>query len=112
MRIYFHPNCRLYRERLNQINVKLEEMTAGRSIEYLERLRQLQEQMQVRTQVAGGFTHCFLMNNFYIFVKILANCILVFRYVPKQHVKIKHYDTRFISSQVFVNTLTKSFLIA
>ncbi|WAR19207.1 BM1LA-like protein [Mya arenaria] len=44
---------RLYKERLAQIDTKLEEMRAGRSQEYLDRLAQLQEQMQVRTQVAG-----------------------------------------------------------
>ncbi|XP_053392312.1 breast cancer metastasis-suppressor 1-like protein-A [Mercenaria mercenaria] len=43
----------LYKERLNQIESKLEELHAGRAVEYLEPLRQLQEQMHVRTQVAG-----------------------------------------------------------
>lgn len=45
---------RLYKERLNQIDAKLEEMIAGRAAEYLEPLRQLQEQMHIRTQVAGN----------------------------------------------------------
>lgn len=43
----------LYKERLHQIEVKLEEVAAGRAIEYLEPLRQLQEQMQIRAQVSG-----------------------------------------------------------
>jgi len=44
---------RLYKERLAQIDAKLEEMGAGRSQEYLDRLTQLQEQMHIRTQVSG-----------------------------------------------------------
>ena len=47
--------CRLYKERLAQIDSKLEEVRAGRAAEYLEPLQQLQEQMQIRTQVAGNF---------------------------------------------------------
>lgn len=43
----------LYKERLNQIESKLEELRAGKAVEYLEPLGQLQEQMHVRTQVAG-----------------------------------------------------------
>lgn len=43
----------LYKERLAQIDNKLEEMMAGRAQEYLEPLRQLQEQMHIRTHVAG-----------------------------------------------------------
>ena len=45
---------RLYKERLAQIDAKLEEMGAGRSQEYLDRLTQLQEQMHIRTQVSGN----------------------------------------------------------
>ena len=44
---------RLYKERLAQIDSKLEEVRGGRAAEYLEPLQQLQEQMQIRTQVAG-----------------------------------------------------------
>ena len=44
---------RLYKERLVQIDSKLEEVKGGRASEYLEPLQQLQEQMQIRTQVAG-----------------------------------------------------------
>lgn len=43
----------LYKERLVQIDSKLEEVKAGRATEYLEPLQHLQEQMQIRTQVAG-----------------------------------------------------------
>lgn len=43
----------LYKERLVQIDSKLEEVKGGRASEYLEPLQQLQEQMQIRTQVAG-----------------------------------------------------------
>lgn len=43
----------LYKERLAQIDNKLEELSAEQAIEYLEPLAQLKEQMHVRTQVAG-----------------------------------------------------------
>lgn len=50
--------CRLYRERLSQVNSKLAEVEAGRAAEYLEPLAVLLENMQVRTKVAGNFnTH-------------------------------------------------------
>lgn len=45
--------CRLYRERLSQVNSKLAEVEAGRAGEYLEPLAVLLENMQVRTKVAG-----------------------------------------------------------
>lgn len=45
--------CRLYRERLSQVNSKLAEVEAGRAAEYLEPLAVLLENMQVRTKVAG-----------------------------------------------------------
>lgn len=47
--------CRLYRERLSQVNSKLAEVEAGRAAEYLEPLAVLLENMQVRTKVAGNF---------------------------------------------------------
>lgn len=47
--------CRLYRERLSQVNSKLTEVEAGRAAEYLEPLAVLLENMQVRTKVAGNF---------------------------------------------------------
>ncbi|KAF0044638.1 hypothetical protein F2P81_003796 [Scophthalmus maximus] len=43
----------LYRERLSQVNSKLQEVEAGRAAEYLEPLAVLLENMQVRTKVAG-----------------------------------------------------------
>jgi breast cancer metastasis-suppressor 1-like protein len=48
-------NFRLFRERMQQIEVKLEEVKAGRAQEYLSPLAQLQDNMRIRTQVAGTF---------------------------------------------------------
>ena len=45
--------CRLYYERLTQVEAKLQEVRAGRANEYLSPLAQLQDDMRVRTQVAG-----------------------------------------------------------
>ena len=47
------PYCRLCRERLAQVEAKLQEVKAGRAPEYLNPLAQLQENMRIRTQVAG-----------------------------------------------------------
>ncbi|XP_049612899.1 breast cancer metastasis-suppressor 1-like protein-A [Syngnathus scovelli] len=43
----------LYKERLSQVDVKLQEVMAGCAQEYLEPLANLQENMQIRTKVAG-----------------------------------------------------------
>lgn len=43
----------LYKERLNQVDIKLQEVMAGCAQEYLEPLANLQENMQIRTKVAG-----------------------------------------------------------
>uniref|UniRef100_A0A8C2F940 BRMS1 like transcriptional repressor a n=1 Tax=Cyprinus carpio TaxID=7962 RepID=A0A8C2F940_CYPCA len=43
----------LYKERLSQIDAKLQEVMSGKSPEYLEPLANLQENMQIRTKVAG-----------------------------------------------------------
>ncbi|KAL3873449.1 hypothetical protein ACJMK2_036565 [Sinanodonta woodiana] len=43
----------LYRERLSQVEMKLEEVKAGKALEYLNPLADLQENMKIRTQVAG-----------------------------------------------------------
>ncbi|KAM9798349.1 breast cancer metastasis-suppressor 1-like protein-A [Neosynchiropus ocellatus] len=43
----------LYKERLSQVDVKLQEVMAGSAQEYLEPLANLQENMQIRTKVAG-----------------------------------------------------------
>lgn len=44
---------RLFRERLNQVKVKLDEVLLGKAGEYREPLAALQNSMQIRTQVAG-----------------------------------------------------------
>ncbi|KAL7872709.1 hypothetical protein AOLI_G00117800 [Acnodon oligacanthus] len=43
----------LYKERLNQVDAKLQEVMSGKAPEYLEPLANLQENMQIRTKVAG-----------------------------------------------------------
>ncbi|XP_067311982.1 breast cancer metastasis-suppressor 1-like protein-A isoform X2 [Pseudorasbora parva] len=43
----------LYKERLSQVDAKLQEVMSGKAPEYLEPLATLQENMQVRTKVAG-----------------------------------------------------------
>lgn len=43
----------LYYERLNRVEVKLTEVRAGKSIDYLQPLEELQENLRVRTEVAG-----------------------------------------------------------
>ncbi|XP_065113462.1 breast cancer metastasis-suppressor 1-like protein-A isoform X2 [Paramisgurnus dabryanus] len=43
----------LYKERLTQMDLKLQEVIAGSAPEYLEPLATLQENMQIRTKVAG-----------------------------------------------------------
>ncbi|XP_028330906.1 breast cancer metastasis-suppressor 1 [Gouania willdenowi] len=44
---------KLFRERLNQVKVKLDEVLTGKAAEYREPLAALQNSMQIRTQVAG-----------------------------------------------------------
>ncbi|XP_061434697.1 breast cancer metastasis-suppressor 1-like protein-A isoform X1 [Lethenteron reissneri] len=46
---------RLYRERLNQVDSKLEEVTAERGPEYMEPLNALRRNMEIRTEVAGVY---------------------------------------------------------
>lgn len=48
-----HAFIRLYKERLSQVDAKLQEVMSGKASEYLEPLATLQENMQVRTKVAG-----------------------------------------------------------
>ncbi|XP_036449863.1 LOW QUALITY PROTEIN: breast cancer metastasis-suppressor 1-like protein-A [Colossoma macropomum] len=43
----------LYKERLSQVDAKLQEVMSGKAPEYLEPLANLQENMQIRTKVAG-----------------------------------------------------------
>ncbi|XP_054618568.1 breast cancer metastasis-suppressor 1-like protein-A [Dunckerocampus dactyliophorus] len=45
----------LYKERLSQVDIKLQEVMAGCAQEYLEPLANLQENMQIRTKVAGVY---------------------------------------------------------
>ncbi len=47
------PLFRLYKERLSQVELKLQEVIAGSALEYLEPLANLQENMHIRTKVAG-----------------------------------------------------------
>ncbi|XP_034425435.1 breast cancer metastasis-suppressor 1 isoform X1 [Hippoglossus hippoglossus] len=46
---------KLFRERLNQVKVKLDEVLTGKGGEYREPLAALQDSMQIRTQVAGVY---------------------------------------------------------
>ncbi|MEQ2217591.1 Breast cancer metastasis-suppressor 1-like protein [Xenoophorus captivus] len=46
---------KLFRERLNQVKVKLDEVLTGKAGEYREPLAGLQNNMQIRTQVAGVY---------------------------------------------------------
>ncbi|XP_070785674.1 breast cancer metastasis-suppressor 1 [Enoplosus armatus] len=46
---------KLFRERLNQMKVKLDEVLTGKAGEYREPLAALQNSMQIRTQVAGVY---------------------------------------------------------
>ncbi|XP_054604788.2 breast cancer metastasis-suppressor 1 isoform X1 [Nothobranchius furzeri] len=48
-------DCRLFRERLNQAKVKLDEVLIGRAGEYREPLAALQTSMQIQTRVAGVY---------------------------------------------------------
>ncbi|PNF29583.1 Breast cancer metastasis-suppressor 1-like protein-A [Cryptotermes secundus] len=43
----------LYRERITQVDTKLGEVRCGRAQEYLQPLEELQENMRIRTEVAG-----------------------------------------------------------
>ncbi|XP_016395157.1 breast cancer metastasis-suppressor 1-like protein-A isoform X2 [Sinocyclocheilus rhinocerous] len=43
----------LYKERLSQVDAKLQEVMSGKALEYLEPLANLQENMQIRTKIAG-----------------------------------------------------------
>lgn len=54
MFVLFPATFRLYKERLSQVDIKLQEVMAGCAQEYLEPLANLQENMQIRTKVAGG----------------------------------------------------------
>jgi len=51
--LHFVLPCRLYRERITQIENKLQEVMAEQAAEYLGPLADLREAVSVRTQVAG-----------------------------------------------------------
>ncbi len=44
---------RIINERLNQITLKLEEIKCGDAVEYLQPLGELEENMRIRSEVAG-----------------------------------------------------------
>ncbi|CAI9579075.1 unnamed protein product [Staurois parvus] len=44
---------KLFKERLNQFKAKLEEVTSGRAMEYINPLADLQKNMKIRIEVAG-----------------------------------------------------------
>lgn len=52
-RQFMHLKEQLYRERSNQVDSKLEEVRAGRAFEYLQPLKELQDNMRIRTEIAG-----------------------------------------------------------
>ena len=51
--INYYLSYRLYRERITQVDTKLGEVRSGRAQEYLQPLEELQENMRIRTEVAG-----------------------------------------------------------
>uniref|UniRef100_A0A8C5F5M4 BRMS1 transcriptional repressor and anoikis regulator n=1 Tax=Gadus morhua TaxID=8049 RepID=A0A8C5F5M4_GADMO len=50
---------KLFRERVSQVKERLEEVLTGRAGDYRERLSSLQGSTQLRTQVAGNYTHTY-----------------------------------------------------
>lgn len=75
----------LYYERLNRVEVKLTEVRAGKSIDYLQPLEELQENLRVRTEVAGVLRDLRLEN---------VNCIHQAEKVAAQ----QHLEVGFSSS--------------
>lgn len=69
--IFISIVLRLYKERLSQVDAKLQEVIAGKAPEYLEPLAALQENMQIRTKVAGRHVKWVLL-----FQSINLLCIL------------------------------------
>lgn len=62
---------RLYKERLSQVDAKLQEVIAGKAPEYLEPLATLQENMQIRTKVAGRkVKHLFHIVEYELFTRL------------------------------------------
>ncbi|XP_016395156.1 breast cancer metastasis-suppressor 1-like protein-A isoform X1 [Sinocyclocheilus rhinocerous] len=72
----------LYKERLSQVDAKLQEVMSGKALEYLEPLANLQENMQIRTKIAGKKVHCLI-------VEIIHSCIGIYRELCLESVKNK-----------------------
>lgn len=73
---------RLYKERLSQVDAKLQEVIAGKAPEYLEPLATLQENMQIRTKVAGRkVKHLFHLVEYELFTRfkrcLSSECFLL-----------------------------------
>ncbi|XP_054572529.1 breast cancer metastasis-suppressor 1-like protein isoform X4 [Eptesicus fuscus] len=77
----------LYKERLSQVDAKLQEVIAGKAPEYLEPLATLQENMQIRTKVAGIYRELCLES-----VKNKYECEIQ---ASRQHCEITH-ECRFL----------------
>ncbi|XP_041070824.1 breast cancer metastasis-suppressor 1-like protein-A isoform X4 [Carcharodon carcharias] len=78
----------LYRERLSQVEAKLEEVIAGKAPEYLEPLAALQENMQIRTKVAGIYRELCLKT-----VKNQYECEVQAAFQHWESEKLLLYDT-------------------
>ncbi|XP_043554377.1 breast cancer metastasis-suppressor 1-like protein-A, partial [Chiloscyllium plagiosum] len=78
----------LYRERLSQVEAKLEEVIAGKAPEYLEPLATLQENMQIRTKVAGIYRELCLKT-----VKNQYECEVQAAFQHWESEKLLLYDT-------------------
>ncbi|XP_078418888.1 breast cancer metastasis-suppressor 1-like protein-A isoform X2 [Cetorhinus maximus] len=78
----------LYRERLSQVEAKLEEVIAGKAPEYLEPLAALQENMQIRTKVAGIYRELCLKT-----VKNQFECEVQAAFQHWESEKLLLYDT-------------------
>ncbi|XP_028637845.1 breast cancer metastasis-suppressor 1-like protein [Grammomys surdaster] len=72
----------LYKERLSQVDAKLQEVIAGKAPEYLEPLATLQENMQIRTKVAGIYRELCLES-----VKNKYECEIQ---ASRQHCEVRH----------------------
>ncbi|XP_038636586.1 breast cancer metastasis-suppressor 1-like protein-A isoform X2 [Scyliorhinus canicula] len=78
----------LYKERLSQVEAKLEEVIAGKAPEYLEPLAALQENMQIRTKVAGIYRELCLKT-----VKNQYECEVQAAFQHWESEKLLLYDT-------------------
>ncbi|KAJ8411763.1 hypothetical protein AAFF_G00154010 [Aldrovandia affinis] len=78
----------LYKERLSQVDAKLQEVIAGKAPEYLEPLANLQENMQIRTKVAGIYRELCLES-----VKNKYDCELQAAFQHWESEKLLLFDT-------------------